>query len=93
MGLDTDSICAALLHDTVEDCSDKTNLEEVRKKFGDEVAMLVDGLTKIVQVVASAQDLHLDDCPVLPLEAGYIRIRFHSLAGDQAVLRTLAQRT
>jgi hypothetical protein len=54
---------------------------------------LPDSLTKIVQVVASAQDLHLDDCPVLPLEAGYIRIRFHSLAGDQAVLRTLAQRT
>ncbi len=29
--LDTDSICAALLHDTVEDCSDKTDLEEIRK--------------------------------------------------------------
>ena len=27
--LDTDSICAALLHDTVEDCSDKTNLKEI----------------------------------------------------------------
>ena len=46
--LDTDSICAALLHDTVEDCSDKTNLGEIEKLFGKDVAMLVDGLTKIV---------------------------------------------
>ena len=27
LGLDTDSICAALLHDTVEDCAEKTNLK------------------------------------------------------------------
>ena len=32
--LDTDSICAALLHDTVEDCAEKTNLKEIEKKFG-----------------------------------------------------------
>ena len=31
--LDTNSICAALLHDTVEDCSDKTSLKEIEKKF------------------------------------------------------------
>jgi len=47
LGLDTDSICAAFLHDTVEDCSDKTNLDIIRNRFGDEVAMLVDGLTKL----------------------------------------------
>ena len=54
LGLDTNSICAALLHDTVEDCSDKTNLREIEKRFGAEVALLVDGLTKIVY-------MHLDD--------------------------------
>ncbi len=47
LGLDTDSICAAFLHDTVEDCSDKTNLDIIKNRFGDEVAMLVDGLTKL----------------------------------------------
>ena len=47
LGLDTNSICAALLHDTVEDCSDKTDLREIEKHFGEEVALLVDGLTKI----------------------------------------------
>ncbi len=46
MGLDTDSICAALLHDTVEDCSAKTNIETISKLFGENVAILVDGLTK-----------------------------------------------
>ena len=52
--LDTDSICAALLHDTVEDCSDKTDLNEIKKQFGDDVALLVDGLTKLVS-------LHVED--------------------------------
>lgn len=47
LGLDTDSICAAFLHDTVEDCSDKTNLEIIQNRFGNDVAMLVDGLTKL----------------------------------------------
>ncbi len=48
--LDTDSICAALLHDTVEDCSDKVDLVTIQKEFGEDVAMLVDGLTKIVSL-------------------------------------------
>ena len=34
--LDTDSVCAALLHDTLEDCKDKTDSETIRKMFGDE---------------------------------------------------------
>ncbi len=43
--LDRDSIIAALLHDVVEDTN--TSLEEIEKKFGKDVAFLVDGLTKI----------------------------------------------
>ncbi len=46
--LDTDSICAALLHDTVEDCSDKTSLKFIEREYGSEVALLVDGVTKDV---------------------------------------------
>ena len=45
LGLDTDSICAALLHDTVEDCGSKVSLEEIESEFGSDVSMLVDGLT------------------------------------------------
>lgn len=48
--LDTDSVCAALLHDTIEDCKDKTNLDVLKKKFGTEVAELVDGLTKLTDI-------------------------------------------
>ena len=50
LGLDTDSICAALLHDTVEDCSDKTDLTQITKMFGSDVALLVDGVTKIKSI-------------------------------------------
>ena len=60
--LDTDSVCAALLHDTVEDCSDKTNLKEIEKLFGPEVAMLVDGLTKTVNLpVDNREDEHIEN--------------------------------
>ena len=48
LGMDTDTICGAMLHDVVEDTP--TTLEEVRKKFGADVAMLVDGVTKLNQV-------------------------------------------
>ncbi len=45
MGLGSTSICAALLHDVVED-TDYT-VEDIRNIFGDKIAEIVDGLTKI----------------------------------------------
>jgi guanosine-3',5'-bis(diphosphate) 3'-pyrophosphohydrolase len=45
LGIGSKTIAAALLHDTVED-TDYT-LDELRRDFGDEVAMLVDGVTKL----------------------------------------------
>ncbi|HCB99737.1 MAG TPA: (p)ppGpp synthetase [Ruminococcaceae bacterium] len=48
LGLDTDSLCAALLHDVVEDTD--VPLEEIRKRFGSDVALLVDGVTKVGKV-------------------------------------------
>jgi Guanosine polyphosphate pyrophosphohydrolases/synthetases len=44
LGMDTTTLVAALLHDTVEDTS--YTLEELRSDFGNEVALLVDGVTK-----------------------------------------------
>ncbi|MFD0558814.1 GTP pyrophosphokinase [Stackebrandtia endophytica] len=44
-GLDTTTIAAALLHDTVEDTS--YTLQRLRDDFGNEVALLVDGVTKL----------------------------------------------
>ena len=61
LGLDTDSICAALLHDTVEDCADKTNLKEIEKRFGADVALIVGGLTKIVILkVEDKEESHIE---------------------------------
>src|SRR6516225_1693983 len=48
LGMNTDTLCAALLHDTVEDTP--YTLAELRKEFGDEVATLVDGVTKLDRV-------------------------------------------
>ena len=49
IGLGCKSICAAILHDVVED-TDYT-IDEIRNLFGDKIASLVDGLTKIKTVL------------------------------------------
>ena len=50
-GIDDESVVAALLHDVVEDT--EITLEEIRTHFGDTVAQLIDGLTKIMGVFQS----------------------------------------
>ena len=52
--MDTDTICAALLHDVVEDT--ETSLDDIRKQFGEDVALLVDGVTKIGQVPLNTKE-------------------------------------
>ena len=54
MRLDTETLCAALLHDTVEDTS--AALEDVSATFGEEVASLVDGVTKLTGLTFSSRD-------------------------------------
>ncbi len=54
MRLDTETLCAALLHDTVEDTS--ASLEEVDEAFGPEIAGLVDGVTKLTGLAFSSRD-------------------------------------
>jgi GTP diphosphokinase / guanosine-3',5'-bis(diphosphate) 3'-diphosphatase len=54
MRLDTETLVAALLHDTVEDTS--ASLEEVDEKFGPEVASLVDGVTKLTGITFQSRD-------------------------------------
>jgi GTP pyrophosphokinase len=45
LNMDTDTICAAILHDVVEDTD--ITLDEIQQQFGDDVAHLVDGVTKM----------------------------------------------
>ena len=54
LGMDTDSVCGALLHDTVEDTG--VTLEEVTKLFGADVAKLIDGVTKISKIPYSTRE-------------------------------------
>ena len=92
LGLDTDSICAALLHDTVEDCADKTNLDILAKMFGKDVAMLVDGLTKIIQVqVADKEEAHIENIRKMLLAMNKdIRVIFIKLCDRLHNMRTLS---
>jgi guanosine-3',5'-bis(diphosphate) 3'-pyrophosphohydrolase len=54
MRLDTETLCAALLHDTVEDTS--ASLDEIREEFGEEIAQLVDGVTKLTGMTFESRD-------------------------------------
>lgn len=48
LGMDSESIAAALLHDVVEDT--EIGLDEIRARFGPDVALIVDGVTKIGRI-------------------------------------------
>ena len=92
LGLDTASICAALLHDTVEDCSDKTDLPAIEQRFGAEIAMLVDGLTKMVTMyVADKEEAHIENIRKMLLAMSKdIRVIFVKLCDRLHNMRTLS---
>src|SRR5438552_685511 len=54
MRLDTETLCAALLHDTVEDTG--ASIEDVRGRFGEEIAAIVDGVTKLTGISFQSHD-------------------------------------
>lgn len=91
LGLDTDSICAALLHDTVEDCGTKVNLDQIRADFGEEVSMLVDGLTKLVHIpFEDKEEKHIENLRKMFLAMSRdIRVIFIKLCDRLHNMRTL----
>ena len=54
LGMDSESIAAALLHDVVEDTD--VTLQEIQKMFGKDVAALIDGVTKIGKIPFSSRE-------------------------------------
>ena len=54
LGMDSDTICGALLHDVVEDTP--VTLETISKKFGVDVTKLIDGVTKISKIPYSSRE-------------------------------------
>ena len=53
--MDNESVAAALLHDVVEDTP--VTLDEIRKEFGNEIAELIDGVTKLGKIPYSSREV------------------------------------
>ncbi len=89
MRLDPASVCAAMLHDTVED-TDATDAE-ITKLFGEEVAFLVDGVTKLGRVnFVSKEDQQAESFrKMLVAMARDIRVLLVKLADRLDNMRTL----
>jgi GTP pyrophosphokinase len=90
MRLDTETLCAALLHDTVEDTS--ASLEDVRSRFGDDIAQLVDGVTKLTGLTFQSRDEHQAENyrKMLVAMATDIRVILIKLADRLHNMRTLS---
>lgn len=81
MGLDTDSICAGLLHDCIEDTD--FGYKEIENKFGTSVAELVDGVTRLGMLQYSKEQEQMED----------LRKMFMAMAKDiRVILIKLADR-
>ena len=95
LGLDTDSICSALLHDTVEDCPEKISLEGIQDAFGETVACIVDGLTKIkVMQIEDKEEAHMENIRkmLLAMSKDY-RVIFIKLCDRLHNMRTLSAKS
>ncbi|MCA1830673.1 MAG: RelA/SpoT family protein, partial [Actinobacteria bacterium] len=56
LNLDTTTLVAALLHDVVEDT--EMSLDDISSQFGDEVAALIDGVTKLDKITFKSKEAH-----------------------------------
>ncbi|PIU24510.1 (p)ppGpp synthetase [Candidatus Berkelbacteria bacterium CG08_land_8_20_14_0_20_39_8] len=82
---DKEIVAAALLHDVVEDC--EVSVSEIEKKFGHEVAKLVDGVTKIslIEMKEKALGLEFDKNHISSQIDSYRKL-LTAMAGDPRVL-------
>ena len=92
LGLDTDSVCSAFLHDTLEDCSDKVDAAKLRKEFGGDVVEIVEGLTKLIKIpFDDKEEEHMENLRKMFLAmAKDIRVLIIKLADRLHNMRTLA---
>ncbi len=58
IGLGSDLICAALLHDTVEDTN--ATIHQIKKEFGNDVAFLVEGVSKLKKIKYYGNERHVE---------------------------------
>ncbi len=89
IGLDDMTICAALLHDVVEDT--EVTEEDIKKEFGEEINYLVAGVTKLSNIsFASVEEQQVEDYRKMFLAMGKdIRVIIIKLADRLHNMRTL----
>lgn len=89
LGLDEKTICAALLHDVVEDT--EVSYEDIEEEFGHEIAEMVDGVTKLKQIQhASIEENQVENYRKMFLAMGKdIRVIIIKLADRLHNMRTL----
>lgn len=81
--LDKETIVAGILHDVVEDTV--MTEEDLRREFGDDVALLVDGVTKLEKIPLSGSNGEQSDAK-LEMQAENLRKMFLAMAKDIASL-------
>ena len=88
MGLDTDSICAGLLHDCIEDT--EFQYAQIEEKFGTSVAELVDGVTRLGRLHYSKEQEQMEDLRKMLIAMGKdIRVILIKLADRLHNMRTI----
>lgn len=88
-GLDETAVAAGLLHDTIEDTP--TTEEQLRREFGEEVAFLVQGVTKLGHIKYRGAEAQVENLRKLILALSEdLRVVFIKLADRLHNMRTLA---
>jgi GTP pyrophosphokinase len=91
LGMDTTTLVAALLHDTVEDTS--YTMSQLRREFGEQVALLVDGVTKFEKVFYG-EDAEVETIRKMIVAAGSdVRVLIVKLADRLHNMRTIDARS
>lgn len=92
MGMDAQTLAAAFLHDTVEDCND-IKIEDIEYEFGPDVARLVNGVTKMEALPKQANANKSKRAASNEQQAEYLRQMFIAMGNDvRVILVKLADR-